>query len=138
MKLFIYWWFWDNKKWDYPCFQIVTVISLSNGSVHTAQKMKFSIKEIFSISWMGNFIFCAVSFKFHQIWIVLKYIEPVMKGRFGSKQKMVASKSYYLYWDVSCNNKNMRNRIIYVFIAFFPCLKAHSKVWDNFWHLEAL
>ena len=27
---FTYWWFWDNKKWDYPGYQIVTVISLSN------------------------------------------------------------------------------------------------------------
>ena len=26
---FTYWWFWDNKKWNYPDCQIVTVFSLS-------------------------------------------------------------------------------------------------------------
>ena len=37
----------------------------------------------------------------------------------GIKKKMVVAKSCYRYQDVSCNNKNICRRIIYVFVAFF-------------------
>ena len=35
---FTYWWFWDNKKWDYPSCQIVTVISLPNNDNNDEHK----------------------------------------------------------------------------------------------------
>ena len=56
-----------------------------------------------------------------------------MKSAVGSKKKMVVGKSYYRYYDVSCNNRNMWRRMIYVFIAFFPFWNKKL----DFWQMKA-
>ena len=56
-------------------------------------------------------------------------------------------KSFRRWKTTACIEKNIieREKRLYIFLSFIcnyyseqESLKAHSKIWDNFWHLKAL
>ena len=62
-----------------------------------------------------------------QIWILWISHGSAVEG----KQKVLAGKSYYRYWYVFCNIRNMRRRMIYVFVAFCPCWNKKARLQEN-------